>query len=86
LQEIGLSENTRHATNFTWRLNQDAFEAVRQRGVNLVNSFQKNKSNTDVKEHFEKYLLSLEDTLVIVVYVCRSANYTACSPPIFSQK
>ena len=60
LQEIGLSENTRHATNFTWRLNQDAFEAVRQRGVNLVNSFQKNKSNTDVKEHFEKYLLSLE--------------------------
>jgi len=60
LQEMGLSENTKHATNFTWRLKQEAFEAVRQRGVNLVNSFQKNKSNTDVKEHFEKYLLSLE--------------------------
>ena len=60
LQEIGLSENTKHATNFTWRLKQDTFEAVRQRGVNLVNSYQKKKSNTDVKEHFEKYLLSLE--------------------------
>ena len=60
LQEMGLSENTKHATNFTWRLKQEAFEVVRQRGVNLVNSFQKNKSNTDVKEHFEKYLLSLE--------------------------
>ena len=57
---MGLSENTKHATNFTWRLNQEVFEAVRLRGVNLVNSFQKNKSNTDVKEHFEKYLLSLE--------------------------
>ena len=60
LQEMGLSENTKHATNFTWRLNQEVFEAVRLRGINLVNSFQKNKSNTDVKEHFEKYLLSLE--------------------------
>jgi hypothetical protein len=60
LQEMGLSENTKHATNFTWRLNQEAFETVRQRGVNLVNSYQKNKSNTDVKEHFDKYLLSLE--------------------------
>ena len=60
LQEMGLSENTKHATNFTWRLNQDTFEAVRQRGVNLVNSYQNNKSNTDVKEYFEKYLLSLE--------------------------
>ena len=60
LQEMGLSENTKHATNFTWRLKQDTFEAVRLRGINLVNSFQKNKSNTDVKEHFEKYLLSLE--------------------------
>jgi hypothetical protein len=60
LQEIGLNENTKHATNFTWRLDQEAFDAVRLRGVNLVNSFQKNKSNTDIKEHFEKYLLSLE--------------------------
>ena len=60
LQEMGLSENTKHATNFTWRLKQEAFDSVRQRGVNLVNSFQKNKSNTDVKEHFEKYLSSLE--------------------------
>jgi len=60
LQEMGLSENTKHATNFTWRLKQDTFEAVRLRGVNLVNSYQNKKSNTDVKEYFEKYLLSLE--------------------------
>ncbi|QDK99574.1 hypothetical protein FM020_16710 (plasmid) [Acinetobacter tandoii] len=60
LQEMGLTENTKHATNFTWRLRQETFETVRQRGVNLVNNYQNNKSNTDVKEYFEKYLLSLE--------------------------
>ena len=59
LHEIGLSENTKHATNFTWRLKQKTFEAVRQRGTHLVNSFQA-KANADISTHFEKYLSSLE--------------------------
>lgn len=79
LQEMGLSENTKHATNFM-ALKQDTFEAVRLRGVNLVNSYQNKKSNTDVKAVFlKKYLLSLKDILVIVVYVSRSASSMAYS-------
>lgn len=59
LHEMGLTENTKHATNFTWRLKQETFEAVRQRGVKLVNSYQ-TKANADISTHFEKYLSSLE--------------------------
>lgn len=60
LQAMNLTENSKHATDFTWRLNQNTFDQVRQLGVNLVNNYQKTKSTVDVRTHFEDYLKTLE--------------------------
>lgn len=60
LHELGLSENTRHATDFTWRLQKEKFNELKQTGMDYVNSYQKESPNKTISQHFEKYLLSLE--------------------------
>jgi hypothetical protein len=59
LQEQGLTENSKHSTDFTYRLSSDKVAEIRARGVQYVNSYQ-NKTNSPAPAHFEKYLRELE--------------------------
>ena len=62
LKERGLKENTKHATNFTWRLSQEKYNQIKEVGKNYVNNYQ-NNTNKPVNQYFEKYLKALEGFL-----------------------
>lgn len=67
LEMMSLSENSKHATDWTWELTKDKYNQVREVGMNLIQRFHENCNNPEKpkmpkekRAYWERHFRSLE--------------------------